>query len=242
MRKFGYVLFMMGIVVEVLILVITFASADPVSHVSLSYGIYMIIAGWQLMRHARGTAQQRENTVSNGQDYVSLAVHAEDFSRDMPVTSELSELLQKRMRRLQKVRLITMITAALFGAVSVVGISLAARAANALIIMPCAAGGGVLLSGIIGATMSFEGMRLRRDSRELTYLRSTGPVKLVKMKFGYILRLADRALFLNYGQSKLLRNLDWATIDYSRHAKLIFAVWDRGGNLIYRLDGAKVSI
>jgi hypothetical protein len=238
MRKFGYALLVTGIVVEVLMLMITFGTTDSVSHVSLGYGLYMIIGGWQLIKHGKGIGPQQKKSASNQQCDISLAP-AEDSSREVPITSEISELIQRRMQRSRKVRLIITLSAGLFGAGFVVATALAAGASNPPIIMLYALGAGLLLGSIIGAAMSFDGVRLRRDSHELTYLRSSGPVKLVKMKFGYILRLADRALFVDPKQSKPLRNLDWATIDYSRNAKLIFSVWDRSGKLIYRLAGTE---
>lgn len=240
MRKLGYFAFIAGIVYVILTLAIAFASTDSGSHLSAGYGIFMIIGGWQLIKNWKGIGRESKKTGSNRQDDISLAAQTEPSSRNMPVTSEISGLIQKRMQRLRKVRLIATLTAGLFGAAFVVGTSLLAGAFDAPIIVPWAAGAGLVFGGIIGGAMFFGGdMPLRRDSREFTYLRSTGQIKVVKSKFGYILRLADRALFVDHRQAKPFRNLDWATIDYSRHAKLIFAVRDRSGNLIYALAGTQ---
>ena len=46
----------------------------------------------------------------------------------------------------------------------------------------------------------------RRDLREVTYLRTSGPIEVVKLKNGYFLRLADRNLTVNFDIGSALAN------------------------------------
>lgn len=100
------------------------------------------------------------------------------------------------------------------------------------------AGVGLSTGIIITALAVLCGERpLHRDMREPTYLRTAGPVELVGLKFGHILRLSDRAIPMDRKPARAVRNLNWATVDYSRHAKLVLAVWDRAGNPVYQFSG-----
>jgi hypothetical protein len=53
---------------------------------------------------------------------------------------------------------------------------------------------------------------------------------------GSLLRLVDRA-FILYQKPvvKALQNVPWATVDYSRHAHVIFEVRDRSGRNVFRM-------
>ena len=78
---------------------------------------------------------------------------------------------------------------------------------------------------------------VRQDLDDPTYLRTSGPIQVEPLFGGNLLRLADRA-FLLKGRSSIpamaqLAKLNWATVDYSRHAHVILRVSDRSGNAVY---------
>jgi hypothetical protein len=100
------------------------------------------------------------------------------------------------------------------------------------------AGAGLFVSAIVFGAQVFCERLLRRDLHEPTYLRTVGTVKLVSTSFGQFLALSDRIIPVERKSAKAVRNLNWATVDYSRHAKMVFAVWDRSGKLVYQVTRA----
>jgi len=82
-----------------------------------------------------------------------------------------------------------------------------------------------------------------RDLREVTYLRTIGPVELVPLRNGYLLRLADRNLPLNMNLGSVLAKLgmDWAVVDHSKHARVVLGVWDLSGQNVFSAPGYRVA-
>ena len=237
MRRLGSVILIGGIVLEVLLVMAMLGGGDSVSRVHLSYGFYLIVLGWQLKKHGSGLKPEKQGPHSISGE---VPQEQESPSREIPLTAEMAELIQRRMQRQQKARRTALPIIFLFSLLLGVAISFAVGPSDARVIMLWSGGIGMLVTGIIGAAMIFgDDRKLRRDFLEPNYLRTVGPVQIVKSKFGYILRLSDRALFIDGRQARSIRHLDWATIDYSRHAKLIFAVWDRSGKLVYQLAGSR---
>jgi len=79
---------------------------------------------------------------------------------------------------------------------------------------------------------------VRRDLRGTTYLRTTGPVEVVSLGNGAMLRLADRAFLIDqrYGATEL-GALGWGRVDYSPHGHVILGAWDKDGRSVYCLPG-----
>ena len=79
----------------------------------------------------------------------------------------------------------------------------------------------------------------RRDLREGTYLRTSGPIAFGRTKHGYTLRLADREMFMGHdvGYEIEGRRVKWAVVDYSRHTHIIFGVWDQSGKIVFLAKG-----
>jgi hypothetical protein len=99
------------------------------------------------------------------------------------------------------------------------------------------AGIGILSAGmIIGISWLTTQMPVRKDLAGTTYLRTTGPVSVVRMGSGGMLRLADRAFLMDgrYGM-KELSILGYGTVDYTPHGHVILAAWDRNGRKVYSL-------
>ncbi|HMD41391.1 MAG TPA: hypothetical protein VKH15_19035 [Candidatus Acidoferrum sp.] len=104
---------------------------------------------------------------------------------------------------------------------------------------------GILVLGcavLIGALWFFAaGLPAWRDLRARTYWRTRGPIQVVSMGNGLILRLADRAISVSSKgpASSSLRSMDWAVVDYSKHAHVILGVWDFDGKNVFLADGYK---
>jgi hypothetical protein len=92
---------------------------------------------------------------------------------------------------------------------------------------------------IVGGIWTLSSQRpARRDLHESTFLRTSGPVQLVPVFGGYLLRLVDKSFLLNSRDTTFaITKLSWATLDYSRHAHLIFEIRNYSGQSVYRLPG-----
>ena len=98
---------------------------------------------------------------------------------------------------------------------------------------------GLFFGLVVGGIHVFQRERpVRRDLRDSTYLRTSGPVQVVSLYGGSLLRLEDRAFLADPPPAKVLRNLTWATVDYSRHAHVIFEIRDQSGQVVYSGDRA----
>ena len=58
-------------------------------------------------------------------------------------------------------------------------------------------------------------------------------MQVVSVYGGSLLRLTDRAFLTSGRPVKVLQNLNWATVDYSRRAHLIFQIRDNTGKAVY---------
>lgn len=101
------------------------------------------------------------------------------------------------------------------------------------------AGIGAAAMLTVGLVWIFKDKQRRRDQRELTYIRTTGPVELVWIRSNYhVLRLGGQSFRVDEkGVVPALESLDWASIDYSRHMHVIFEVRDRSGESVYSCEG-----
>jgi hypothetical protein len=80
----------------------------------------------------------------------------------------------------------------------------------------------------------FSGLPVWRDIKGNTYLRTRGPIQVVTMSKGILLRLSDKAFSLGEGPANAyLRSVNWAVVDYSKHVHLILGVWDSNGKNLY---------
>jgi hypothetical protein len=98
---------------------------------------------------------------------------------------------------------------------------------------------GLCLAVGVGGTMILKGeLPWRRDLREPTYLRTSGPVQVVFQRGAYTLRLADRAFAPTRSPATAcLAKLNWAIVDHCRHSHTILGVWDRTGANVFLFPG-----
>jgi hypothetical protein len=81
-------------------------------------------------------------------------------------------------------------------------------------------------------------MPVRRDLRSSTILRTTGPVQVVAVVGGAMLRLADRAFLMNGREGMAaLSKLEWGTVDHSAHGHVILGAWAKDGRCVYSAPG-----
>lgn len=98
----------------------------------------------------------------------------------------------------------------------------------------------IMIGGISWLTVQ---RPVRRDLTSKSYLRATGPLRIVDISGGAILRLADRSFIVNgNGGVAQLRDLDWGTVDYSSSGHVILGAWDNTGKSVYRLAGYSTGV
>jgi len=230
MRKTGYILLFVGIVIEASSLAAVFTTNQPFH---ITYGLPMLIVGWRLTRYGKGIhATKRTSEVDSATSKSSAGNDCP--SREMPVTSAVADLFSRQLHHVQKMtkRIAKILAGVGIVAGSVVGASVGSSDGKTLFFMISMI--GVTAAAVILFVSSFHEKRLRRDLSETTYLRARGPIEIVNIRYGNLLRLSDRAILLDNKPAKAIKGLDWATVDYSRHAKLILAVWDRAGKPVYQ--------
>jgi hypothetical protein len=166
-----------------------------------------------------------------------LAPDASEGTFDIPVTPEVSAIVARDGARQTRMLAIAVAGAIAFGQLLGLGLYLW-NSPREFWVYLLGAGIGALSALMIGIVGVVIGALARRDRRELTYLRTTGPVRLDSIQGGFILRLADRSFIVDSKRvAPALRDLDWASIDYSRHAHVVLAVRNRGGVDVYCVDG-----
>jgi hypothetical protein len=85
---------------------------------------------------------------------------------------------------------------------------------------------------------------LARDAQEKTYLRTSGPVELVKREVdeesdSVVFSVGTKHFDLSdYSEAAAaLKDLAWASVDYTRHARLILSITDATGGTVYCEQG-----
>ena len=118
------------------------------------------------------------------------------------------------------------------------GIDLAVSSPSGFKALPFMAGAALLFGLIVGVIWIFTRERpIRKDLRDSSYLRTTGPVQVVPVYGGWLLRLSDRAFLIDARPAKVLANLTSASVDYSRHAHIVFEIRNDSGQIVYPESG-----
>ncbi len=246
MRIVGYVVLVLGI-----LFAIFFGLAElGGGHLGLTpfyVTFILIVIGAGLARSGKGILQEKPAAAPAQASTQSApapghpAAPAGGFSTvEIPLTPEVAALIARQSARAQ--RILRYIVGGFLVFFVGLGVVLAATDKTP--------GGGrtfLLIFGGIGVVTAFliygiswltSQRPVRRDLRGTTYLRTTGPVEVVSLRGGGMLRLADRAFLMNgRGGTKELRTLNWGTVDYSPHGHVILGAWDREGRCVYCLPG-----
>ncbi|MGB6197935.1 MAG: hypothetical protein WBF35_00155 [Candidatus Acidiferrales bacterium] len=174
------------------------------------------------------------------------AAPAAQFSTvELPLTPEVAALIAAQSARGQRLLLYVVAGFLVFFVVLGVVLDVVNAAPGqgqtlALLLGGIGVAAGVMIYGISWLTTR---KPVRRDLRGTTYLRTTGPVKVVPISTGAMLRLADRAFLIDrrYGMAQL-STLGWGTVDYSPHGHVILGAWDNQGRPVYCLPGYAAGI
>lgn len=246
MRILGYVVLVIGILFAIL-----FALAElgggHLGLVPFYVSFILIVIGGTLARSGKGIVQEKP-AAAPGQVSTQTApapgqpaAPAGGFSTvEIPLTPEVAALIARQSARAQRILLYIVGGFLVFfvGLGAVIGATDKTPGEGRTFLFIFGGIGVVTAFLIYGISWLTTQRPVRRDLRGTTYLRTTGPVQVVSMRGGGLLRLADRAFLMNgRGGMKQLSSLNWGTVDYSPHGHVILGAWDREGRFVYSLPG-----
>jgi hypothetical protein len=250
MRIWGNILLIFGILFLVLMVLAEFGGGH-LGFVPFFVSGLLIFMGYQMRTSGKGILQSNPAATAEQAGAATIAApglpaaHAGEFSTvELPLTPEVAAVITSQNARTQ--RLLFYVLGGIAAFMILLGVILdAANVApgHGTAILALLSGIGVASAILIYAIAWLTTQKpVRRDLRGTTYLRTTGPVQVVRMSSGGMLRLADRAFFMN-GRNGMteLSTLGWGRVDYSPHGHVILAAWDNQGRTVYALPGYTVS-
>jgi hypothetical protein len=235
MRTIGLVIMIVGIFFEILLLLALLGGGTDLT-LGLLVGAGVIAIGWKFRKYGEGI-RQPEPTSAAG-DVCAEAPPLQSPTVELPVTPEISAAFIRQVTRWRRITGIIIACGLAFSLVPAVGIYLAGSFPSSPTLFPIVlAATGLFFGLVVGGIHLFQReLPVRRDLREATFLRTSGPAQVVSVFGGSLLRLADRAFLADPPPAKVLRNFTEATVDYTRHAHVIFEVRDPAGHVVYSAD------
>lgn len=243
MRIWGWVLLILGVLFLIMFVFAEFGGGH-VGFVPFFVSAFLILMGWNLKKSGRGILQTKpaENagTGSAGATGESNAAPAEFSTVELPLSPEVAAVIVKQSARAKK--MLVYVAGGFCVLFVVLGIVLGAtdktKGEGMTFLMIFGLIGIASGSMIYGLWWLTAMKPVRRDLRGTTYLRTTGPVEVVSLGNGAMLRLADRAFLIDqrYGATEL-GALGWGRVDYSPHGHVILGAWDKDGRSVYCLPG-----
>jgi hypothetical protein len=248
-RIFGDLLLAVGFIFLILFVLAAFGGGGIgwvpflVSGMLIATGANLRKSGRGLLREKPAQADAKANAAAAATGQTSSA--APEFSIvEMPMTADVAAAIMGQAahywRNVKRVVTFFFIFFVVLGVVLDYGVSDVTPRHAFLVIFPLIGlASVVMIGGISWLTIQ---RPARRDLKSATYLRSTGPLEIVDISGGAILRLADRSFLVNgTAGAPELSNLNWGRVDYSPHGHVILAAWDRNGRSVYCLSGYKLG-
>ena len=248
MRIWGTVLLILGILFLIMFVLADLGGAH-LGFIPFFVSGFLIFMGWNLRNSGKGILQSKPVGEHAGAQISTApnqsAAPAPEFSTiEMPLTPEVAQIIARQSARAKRMLLyIVAGCLVLFGGLGVtLGVTdkTPGEGMTFLVIFgSIGVASAVLIYGISWLT-SFK--PIRHDLRGTTYLRTTGPVEVVSLGNGAMLRLADRAFLIDqrYGATELA-SLGWGRVDYSPHGHVILGAWDKDGRSVYSLPGYNMA-
>jgi hypothetical protein len=243
MKIWGTVLLVLGLLFLIMFALAEFGGGH-IGVIPFFVSAFLILMGWNLRKSGKGILQQKPVEHPCGgtlPETAQQAVAAPEFSTvEMPLTPEITAIIKRQSARAQRILMYVVGGFIIFfcGLGVIFGLTDNKRSEGFTFLAIFASIGvasAVLIYGISWLTML---KPVRHDLRGTTYLRTTGPVEVVWIASGAMLRLADRAFLIDrrYGGAELSK-LGWGRVDYSPHGHVILGAWDRDEKSVYSLPG-----
>jgi hypothetical protein len=243
MRIWGWVLLILGFLFLLLFTLAEFGGGH-LGFVPFFVSGFLILMGFRLRASGKGIVQAKpaaadQPGVAQSAPPAPAAAPAVQFSTvELPLTPDVAAVVATQKARTRRILLwIVGGMLVLFVGLGVVLGATDHTPGEGQTFFLFFAGIGIISAGLIyGISWLTTQKPVRRDLAGTTYLRTTGPVSVVRMGSGGMLRLADRAFLMDgrYGM-KELSVLGYGTVDYTPHGHVILAVWNREGRCVYTL-------
>ncbi|MGB6429991.1 MAG: hypothetical protein WBF06_05365 [Candidatus Acidiferrales bacterium] len=248
MRIWGNVILVLGVLFLILFALAEFGGGH-IGYLPFFIAAFLIAIGARLRTSGRGIVQANPAAAVGHPDAAMAAgqpvAFAAQFSTvELPLTPEVAAVIARQSARTR--RILLYVVGGILAFFVVLGIVFAAANVApgegrtlALLLSGIGLVSAIMIYGISWLTAQ---RPMRHDLRGTTYLRTTGPVKVVRVASGGMLRLADRAFLMDgrYGMTEL-STLGWGTVDYSPHGHVILGAWDSQGRSVYSLPGYSVG-
>ena len=246
MRIWGHVLVVIGFLFLILFLLAALGGGH-IGVLPFLIAVFVIGIGGKFIRSGKGIVQATPAAtaqIAGGVPSGSAAVAGQSPTVEMAMSPEVAAIIARHIARSWRIVLyLAGGFVVFFGGLS-----------GVLAILSKGGGDGFLLAGLLGGigvatalliiVISWLTTRrpVNRDLRRAIYLRTTGPIQVVPISGGGMLRLADRAFLMN-GRAGLseLSKLNEGRVDYSPHGHVILAAWDSQGRRVYCAPGYNVD-
>jgi len=231
MRIFGLCLVIVGIVFEILLLLALLGGGKDLV-LGFLVATWLIAMGLKLRTYGKGIRQQKQASATS--EVGSEAPPPNSPTVELPFTPAISAAFIRQVARWRRITAIIMACGMTFFLVPAAVLYLAMAPTGSKLLPIVLAATGLFFGLVVGGIHVFQReIPVRRDRRDSTYLRTNGPVEVVSLYGGSLVRLEDRAFLADPPPGKVLRNLIWATVDYSKHSHVIFEIRDQSGHVVY---------
>jgi len=250
MRIWGYVMLGLGIVFLIL-LALAQLGGGHVGVMPFIIAAIVIVSGAKMVSGGRGLVQAEPDAPSGlgsaGVPGISTArvqsPGAGQWTVEMPMSPQVAAVVTQQNARTWKLVMYLCGGFVVFfvGLGAVLAIS--DKSKDAPMFLAIFGGVGIVTSGLIAGLSWMTSRRpVLKDLNEMNYLRTTGPISVVPMYGGAMLRLADRAFLMN-GKAAIapLSKLGEGRVDYTPHGHVILAAWDSLGRRVYCAPGYDVG-
>jgi len=205
----------------------------------------LIAAGSRFLTSGKGILQSKPQTNAQYSTAPSVpgqtaALASQTSTVEMPLTPEVAALIAHQSTHSKRILLyVAGGFLVLFAGMGVVAFAMDNTPGEGAVALGFLGGIGVLSAILIyGISWLTNQKPVRRDLHGTNYLRTTGPIEVVPISSGAMLRLADRAFMMNgRGGMKELSKLSRGKVDYTPHGHVILAAWDAEGRRVYCLPG-----
>ncbi len=235
MRIWGYVTLAIGILFFVLYVLAQFGGAH-LTILPLFVSVFLVAIGWSVAKSGKGLVQSTPAP--------SDAAAQSAMTMAMPMSPDVAAVIGRQGASSWRLMLYLAGGLAAFFIVmgAIAGVMDKTPGEGGVILAFLAAIGVMSAAMIVGISWLTTGMPLSRDVHGTSYLRTTGPIQVVPIFGGAMLRLADRA-FLMKTRTEIseLGKLSDGSVDYSPRAHVILAAWDSQGRSVYRAPGYNVE-
>ncbi len=247
MRVWGYVLLILGILFLILFGMADLSGAHLgvlpfiISGILIVIGSGMGSSGRGILVAKPPAAGNQSTSASPAATGQAAAGSAAQFSTvELPLTPEIAALIARQNSRANRILLYISGGFLLFFIALGAVIAFAAGNSGGATTFLFGLGAVGVLSAILiyGISWLTSQRPVRRDLHGTKYLRTTGPIEVVPISSGAMLRLADRAFLMNgRGGMKELSKLTRGKVDYTPHGHVILAAWDAEGRSVYSIPG-----